>query len=42
MKSKLVKLTAGAGLLFATAAAFASANCCGDLACCLQMLVCCL
>lgn len=41
MKSKLLKLSAGIGLLGISAAAFASAGCCGDLQCCLEMLACC-
>ena len=44
MKSKLFKLSAGLGLMTASAVAFASSHaCCGDLvACCMEMLACCL
>jgi hypothetical protein len=43
MKSTLIKLTAGFGLLMATAVAFAAQHCCGDLACCMeQLMACCL
>lgn len=42
MKSKMIKLTAAVGLAGASALAFASQACCGDLAaCCLEMLACC-
>jgi hypothetical protein len=43
MKSKLIKISAAGALLLASAGAFAaSMDCCGDLACCLKMLACCL
>ena len=41
MKSKLIKLAAAAGLLTASAVAFAAQGCCGDLACCVQKLMAC-
>lgn len=41
MKSKILKATAVASLLGASAAAWASTSCCGSLECCLQMLACC-
>ncbi len=41
MKSTFIKFTAAAALLGTSVAAYASANCCGDLACCLQTLACC-
>ncbi len=42
MKSKLIiKSTAAIGLLLGSAAAFAANGCCGDVACCLQSLICC-
>jgi hypothetical protein len=43
MKSTLIKLASASALLLASAGAFAaSMDCCGDLACCLKMLACCL
>ena len=42
MKSKLVKISIAAGLLAASAGAFASVNgCCGSIECCLKMLASC-
>ncbi|WP_343728325.1 hypothetical protein [Duganella sp.] len=42
MKSKTVKIAVAAGLLLSSAVAFAaSADCCGDVLCCIKMLVCC-
>lgn len=41
MKSKLIKFAAAFGLLSASAVAFASQGCCGDLACCVQRLMAC-
>jgi hypothetical protein len=40
MKSIVIKSFVTVSLLGVSAAAFAS-SCCGDLACCLQMLACC-
>lgn len=43
MKSRLIKISAGLSLLTASAMAFASQHCCGDLACCVErLLACCL
>jgi hypothetical protein len=42
MKSKLIKISAAVALLCGSAAAFATQACCGDIACCLQQLLCCL
>ncbi|WP_267878131.1 hypothetical protein [Duganella aceris] len=43
MKSILFKSAAIAATLLASAGAYAaSMDCCGDLACCLKMLACCL
>jgi len=43
MKSKFTKITVGLALLGASAVAWASGACCGDIACCLQqMMACCL
>lgn len=43
MKSKLIKAASAAALLLASVGAYASTlDCCGDLACCLKMLACCL
>ncbi|MBB3219811.1 hypothetical protein [Pseudoduganella umbonata] len=42
MKSKLIKISIAAGLLAASAGAFAAANgCCGSIECCLKMLASC-
>lgn len=41
MKSKLIKIGTVVGLLSASAAAFAAQGCCGDIACCIQQLLCC-
>ncbi len=42
MTSKFFKITAAALLLSGSVAAFAAQSCCGDLACCIQRLLCCL
>ena len=42
MKSKLIKIGAALALTAGSAAAFASQACCGDIACCIQRLLCCL
>jgi hypothetical protein len=42
MKSNLIKIAAAVTLLGASAAAFAAQSCCGDIACCIQHLICCL
>lgn len=42
MSKKLTKLFAAFGLMGLSAAAWASEACCGDLACCLERLACCL
>lgn len=41
MKSKLIKTGAALALLGGCAAAFATQACCGDIACCVQQLLCC-
>lgn len=41
MKSKFLKMAAAAALLGTSVAALAANACCGDLACCLQHLICC-
>ncbi len=41
MKSKLAKTAAALALLGASVVAFAATNCCGDLQCCLDQLICC-
>ena len=41
MKSKLIRAALAAGLLSASAVAFAAQSCCGDLACCMQQLIAC-
>jgi hypothetical protein len=42
MKTKLVKALVATTLIVASAGALAAnMGCCGDLACCLQMLACC-
>ena len=43
MKSMLIKTAAVAAAVLASAGAYAATmDCCGDLACCLKMLACCL
>lgn len=42
MKHTLIKAAAGLGLMGLTAAVWAAEGCCGDLACCLEHLACCL
>jgi hypothetical protein len=42
MKSKWIKTAAAITLLSGSVAAFAAQACCGDMACCLQQLLCCL
>lgn len=42
MKNKLIKAGAAIGLMGLSAAVWASEACCGDLACCLERLACCL
>lgn len=42
MKNMLIKAAAGLGLMGLTAAVWATEACCGDLACCLEHLACCL
>jgi hypothetical protein len=43
MKTTWLKISAGLGLLAASAAALAAnADCCGSIACCIDMLACCL
>jgi hypothetical protein len=41
MKRLLKVIGIGAGLLTAAAAAHAATGCCGDIACCLEMLAAC-
>ncbi|MES2886862.1 MAG: hypothetical protein V4739_02520 [Pseudomonadota bacterium] len=41
MMSKIIKLSAVTALLGTCVAAYAATDCCGDLACCMQMLACC-
>ena len=42
MKSTLIKISIAAGLLAASAGAYAAANdCCGSIECCLKMLASC-
>lgn len=41
MSKKFHKIGAALALLSTSAAAWAATGCCGDLACCLQMLACC-
>jgi hypothetical protein len=41
MTSKTLKLAVAAALLGTSVAALAANACCGDLACCIQHLVCC-
>jgi hypothetical protein len=43
MKSMILKTTAVVATVLASAGAYAAnMDCCGDLACCLKMLACCL
>lgn len=42
MKSKLIKIGTAIALLSGSAAVFAANACCGDIACCIQQLLCCL
>jgi hypothetical protein len=41
MKSKALKMVAASLLLGTSVAALAANACCGDLACCVQHLICC-
>lgn len=41
MKSRWLKLSAALALVTTSAVALAANDCCGDLACCLQQLLCC-
>lgn len=42
MKSRLAKTAAALALLGTSVVTFAATNCCGDLQCCLEQLICCL
>lgn len=42
MKSNLIKAGTAFALFGGSAAAWAANACCGDIACCLQQLLCCL
>jgi hypothetical protein len=42
MKNKLIKAGAAFSLMGLSAAVWATEACCGDLACCLERLACCL
>jgi hypothetical protein len=42
MTSRFIKIGTALALLGGSAAAFAAQACCGDIACCLQQLLCCL
>ena len=41
MKRLMIVIGTGAGLLAAAATAHAATGCCGDIACCLEMLAAC-
>jgi len=42
MKSKTIKFITAVALLGGSATAFAAQSCCGDIACCIKQLLCCL